>query len=176
MKKIILCLICIVTAIGISAGIRHSKIEIKDDYALKSEVQETLNGVSQEAFIEQVVCNLKLVEALNNEEKDYEEIAAMFRNNYEKVVARWNGQEKQPETLEEESANFYFILMDCYLGSQNYSNYADGKDALNASGEKIAAAFVREKEIKSALYISEARFKAIYDLGKLAQLESMNQE
>ena len=167
-------MICLVAAIGIKLGITHSQIEIEDEYALKEAAKASLDATSQEAFIEQVVCDITLVKALNEDEKDYDEIADMLRNNYPKVAEKWSSRDGIPQTLEEESAQFYLILMDCYLGSQNYSSYAEGKDALKVSGEKIASAFEKEKTIDEALYISESKFKALYDLGKHKQLESCN--
>ncbi len=159
MKKIILIGLCISLLLVVSC-----KKQPVESYALTEEAKESLSEEEQTFYVEFVKSCIANIEIMRNSESTYEEGLEALQATYKMVPSDWSWN--KIDSITDESISFFLQMMDCYMGSRNYNNYADCKDAVEAIAEKMASQFVNKEGIREALTLSETRFKEIYDRGK----------
>ena len=158
MKKLILVSICLCfTLIGCQS------IQ-PNPYELTREARTILKPAKQEAYIEMIKSLEELVATLNDENLTYEEGMEVMKAFLKNRPEDWSWEKKdEPIDL---AWHFFMQMMDAFMGCQNYTNYADCKDAIDLMGEELTDLFEQSYDRRSALFMDEIRFYDLYKLGK----------
>ena len=127
MKKLILVSICLCfTLIGCQS------IQ-PNPYELTREARNVLKPAKQEAYIEMIKSLEELVATLNDENLTYEEGMEVMKAFLKNLPEDWSWEKKdEPIDL---AWQFFMQMMDAFMGCQNYTNYADCKDAIDLTKE-----------------------------------------
>lgn len=133
-------------------------------YELKKEVRQSMTPEEQEAFISMYQSLEDLVLHLNDDKVSYEEDIELIKSFYEKVPEDWQW-EKQETPMD---LCWFYILttMDGLMGCQNYSNYADCKDAIDEVGGQLSELFTDTYDRRYSILVDENRFYTLYTEGK----------
>lgn len=158
MKKLILVSICLCfTLIGCQS------IQ-PNPYELTREARTILKPDKQEAYIEMMKSLEELVATLNDENLTYEEDMEVMKSFLKNLPEDWSWEKKdEPIDL---AWHFFMQMMDAFMGCQNYTNYADCKDAIDLMGEELTDLFEQSYDRRTALFMDEIRFYNLYKLGK----------
>lgn len=158
MRKIILLGLCI--SLLCATGCQK---EILVLCTLTEQSKQELSEERQIFYVEFVRATVEAMEFIKDESTTYEAGLQELQNVYRKVPKDWSWSEL---TIEDKAITFFMKMMDCYMGCQNYTNYADCKDAVELLINDIVVGFEDEDRVREGLSFSEARFKEIYDRGK----------
>lgn len=159
MKRVILIGLCISLLLVVGC-----KKQSNEPYALTEAAKVSLSEEEQTFYVTFVKSCIANMEVIRSSESTYEEGLRSLQATYKMVPNNWSWH--QIDSITDESISFFLQMMDCYMGSRNYDNYADCKDAVEAIAEKMASQFVDKENIRESLTLSETRFKEIYDRGK----------
>lgn len=106
----------------------------------------------------------ELVATLNDENLTYEEGMEVMKAFLKNRPEDWSWEKKdEPIDL---AWHFFMQMMDAFMGCQNYTNYADCKDAIDLMGEELTDLFEQSYDRRAALFMDEIRFYDLYKLGK----------
>lgn len=151
-----LCLITILVGCG--------KVE-PNPYALTKEARKEMKPKEQQMYIETEQALEALIASLNEPELTYEEGMKLIEAYSKKCPEDWQTL-KEPECF---SWQFFNQIKEGFEGTDTFEVYADCKDAVDLTGEKVAEVFEQKIERRKALIISEARFSDFYESGKEAK-------
>lgn len=158
MKRLILGSICLCVLLMGCQSIKPNP------YELTKEARDILKPAKQEAYIEMIQSLEVLVNTLNDENLTYEEDVEAMKKFLEQRPEDWSWEKKEePMDL---AWHFFMQMMDAFMGCQNYTNYADCKDAIDEIGKELASLFEQSYDRRAALFIDEIRFYNLYKLGK----------
>lgn len=132
-------------------------------YELKKEVRKSLTPKEQEAFISMYQSLEYLVSYLNDASKSYEEDISLMKQLYEQAPEI--GQRSDEEMPIDLCYQYLIMTMDGVMGCQNYSNYADCKDAIDKVGASLSGLFTQTYDRRYSILIDEERFYTLYTLG-----------
>lgn len=158
MQKIIVFGLCI--SLLCATGCKKEEVVL---CTLTEQSKQELSETSQEFYVDFVKATVEAMEFIKDESVTYEAGLQELQKVYTKVPKDWSWNEA---TIEDKAIAFFMNMVDCYMGCQNYTNYADCKDAVELLINDIVAEFEDEDRVREALSFSESRFKEIYDRGK----------